>query len=348
MSVNYHRENHIGFIEINRPEKLNALSHELLLNLKVGLSEMIEDPKIQVIVFTGAGDRGFCAGGDVVEVYKVGEERGSFPRDFFHLEFEVDKLVEHTDKIVLSYLDGIAMGGGVGLSIGGDYSIVNERTKWALPEAILGMTPDVGLGTYISKLSQAYGLYLTLLGPTLPGNGLISLGLATHLISSKDWEDIVRELKEAKIYIGNRDKNKETIDGILEKYKAPLEPSYLSEIHEELMTHFNFETLEEIIKSLESSDTEFAKTTAEGLRARDPVALQVIFYKYFEGKKWSRDLCFDMDEIILDYLYYKGNMREGIRAQMVDKDGKPKFIPATIEEVDVAEIKNILKVPDSF
>src|SRR5699024_12045607 len=132
MSEYYSRENHIGFVELNRPDKLNALNHELLLNLKHGLSEMLEDPQIEVVVLTGAGNRALSAGGDVVEVYETGKERGAYPRDYFHLEFEVDKLIEHTDKIVLSYLDGITMGGGVGLTIGGDYHIANEKTKWAL------------------------------------------------------------------------------------------------------------------------------------------------------------------------------------------------------------------------
>lgn len=333
----------IGKIRINRPEKLNALDGQTVQELHRRFNACEKDPKIKLIILLGTGEKAFCAGGDIKEIYEVEQETGRFPIDYFGEEFLLDKLVYHSDKIILSYTHGVTMGGGIGLSIGGDFIVTDETTKWAMPETALGLFPDVGVGYYFSRLPQAEALYLSLLGETITGVDAVELGLSTHYIKSEDWDIIYQDILSLKdSSLSTRDLKKEVKD-ILDRYIVEEKETKFQKNREAIKAFFSEDSLEKIVDKLKLGSSDFAKESYKTIQEKCPVALQLVFYKYFAGKKWTREETFERDKELLIYCNKYGNMNEGIRSMMIDKDHNPKFSPSNLEEVDTEEIKELMK-----
>lgn len=179
------RQNGVGIIRLNRPEKLNALTLDDIHQMSAVLEEWAADEAISWVLLEGEG-RAFCAGGDVVALYRYSMETGQFPDPFFRDEFALDRQVHHFPKPVVSLYKGVTMGGGVGLTVNADLRITDETLVWAMPETRLGFMPDVAMGWYLSQLPQADGLYLSLLGGQLDWQDALYYGFADLGIQSED------------------------------------------------------------------------------------------------------------------------------------------------------------------
>lgn len=320
----------VGIITFNRENKLNAFNHAILVEIKSALRKLDNNKRIGLIVLKGT-DKVFSAGGDLVEVYN-NMEASNHPDRYFRYEFTVDNLVDKMKTPTLSFLHGIVMGGGVGISFGSDIRIVDETTKWAMPETRLGMFPDVGVGYYFSQLDRGTALYLSLYGPTIKGQDVKDIGFATHFIDSSYRDEILKKLIATDMSSMTRREILVEADRIVQEYAAEGERVLEKDVAEK---YFDKPTLEEIMKALAGSDDERAKEIYEEMKSKCPMSLVITCLKYEAGKKWTRRETYHKDAVIMEYLIESGNMQEGIRKIMIDKSYVPQFRPASIEEVNL-------------
>ncbi|WBW50661.1 enoyl-CoA hydratase/isomerase family protein [Peptoniphilus equinus] len=326
-------ENGVAVIRLNRDEKLNALNFSMILELQDLLHHLAEDAQVKGLVLKG-GSKAFCAGGDVVDLYKHYIIRGKDPNPFFATEFKVDNQIETFPKPVVALVHGITMGGGVGLSCGADFIVADETTTWAMPETRLGIVPDVGVGYYLSKLPRPVALYLSLLGVSITGSDMMKLGLATHYVKSKSLIQLESDL----IACGMA--TTADIRTVLDAYRVPTVTTALDKAKSDIDRYFDSTTLEALLDNL-SKGSDWGKDVYQWFQDKSPLSLKLVFGKYDVGKALTRQETFEMDEKILDYCYVTGNMGEGIRAAMIDKD-PPHFKPTSVQDVDDDVVSRLL------
>lgn len=271
-------KNKIGIIYIDRPEALNALNRYMIGKIEETLKSWEKDPEIKAILFDSKNERGFCAGGDLKEIY-VDYLKNDEAKDkdvFFKEEFALDKYLMTYPRPIISHWFGVTMGGGIGLTIHSDLIIADQTVNWAMPETSLGFVPDVGLGYFISKLPQAMGQYVGLLGARLYPDDLLRYGFCHMVIDSKDYDELINRLM-------NMDTDS---DNLIEDFKEKIldlsqfaKETENTKNLEEIEKHFSKDRVVEIKKSLEASDSDFAKESLGVLNNRDPFMLEVQFKK---------------------------------------------------------------------
>lgn len=340
MKVLLEKRGPVASIIINRPDKLNILNQETIQDLVSQFRTCQADPDIKLILLTAMGDRAFSAGGDVKEVYYASKEKGAYAEEAFDREFDLNMFIEKCDKVIVSHLKGIAMGGGVAITLGGDFALVDETTHFALPEIDLAMIPDVGLGYYISKLDQDQALFLTLLGRSIDGPDAVRFGFASHYIANSSWDRLAEDLHGLDLEGKGREGVLAMVEGAIRAYAKPLDRTPLDQEMEEMAPHFNKASLGEILQSLEADPSEATQKILGEIRSKCPIASNILFEKYFAGKKWDRVRTFEQDRKILKYCFEKGNMAQGIEATLIHK--KPTTYQGRIEDVDLEEIRKLV------
>lgn len=336
-------KNKIGIIYLDRPEALNALNRQMIREIHKTLKAWEDQPKIRAVFFDSKAEKGFCAGGDLKEIY-VDYLKNDEAKDkdvFFKEEFALDKYLMTYPKPIISHWFGVTMGGGIGLTIHSDLIIADQTVNWAMPETSLGFVPDVGLGYFISKLPQAMGQYVGLLGARLYPDDLLKYGFCHTVIDSKDYDELINRLM-------NMDTDS---DNLIEDFKEKiLDLSQLAKETEntknleEIEKHFSKDRVVEIKKSLEASDSDFAKESLGVLNNRDPFMLEVQFKKYFLGKKLTKQETIDLDLDIIKYGRKTGALEEGIRSVLIDKDKNPNWPTKSLEDVDQEDVDRLLGI----
>lgn len=255
-----------GIITLNRPKALNALNLSMVKKL---IPKLVEWEKNQsMVLIKGAGGKSFCAGGDVVAIVQAGLRGEKLGEEFFKYEYSVDGLVGRYKIPYIALIDGITMGGGVGLSVHGRYRIATEKTLFAMPETRIGLFPDVGGSYFLPKLCGKLGLYLALTGHRLKGGDVYRAGIATHFVDSCK----IQELENDIIINACNDKD---IKKILEKYHL-YEKEFSLEPHLKIIDEcFSATTVEGIIESLKKNNSDFAKKTCETLCTMSPTSMKV-------------------------------------------------------------------------
>ena len=336
-------KNKIGIIYLDRPEALNALNRYMIGKIEETLKSWEKDPEIKAILFDSKNERGFCAGGDLKEIY-VDYLKNDEAKDkdvFFKEEFALDKYLMTYPKPIISHWFGVTMGGGIGLTIHSDLIIADQTVNWAMPETSLGFVPDVGLGYFISKLPQAMGQYVGLLGARLYPDDLLRYGFCHMLIDSKDYDELINRLM-------NMDTDS---DNLIEDFKEKIldlsqfaKETENTKNLEEIEKHFSKDRVVEIKKSLEASDSDFAKESLGVLNHRGPFMLEVQFKKYFLGKKLTKQETIDLDLDIIKYGRKTGALEEGIRSVLIDKDKNPNWPTKSLEDVDQEDVDRLLGI----
>jgi len=325
-------EGKIGRLRLNRPRAIHALNEPMCRAMIDALVAWRSDPDIELVLLDHApspnGDpkysRGFCAGGDVRAVAESGKGDGVAARAFFHTEYQLNHLLFTYAKPVVSFLDGIVMGGGVGIGLPARYRVATERTIFAMPEATIGLFPDVGGGWYLSRLPGRLGQYLALTAARLDGADVKAIGLATHYVPSDLLEKLKAKLAGAPDLVGKILDDASTVPP-----EAPIRAQ-----RGEIDRLFAADTLEDIIAALEADSGEWARKTLSGLRTKSPQSCKVALRLLRES---LRRVDF-ADEMRAEYgLAAHVSMRhdfiEGVRALLVDKDNAPRWDPATPEGV---------------
>jgi enoyl-CoA hydratase len=327
-------EGHAGFISLNRPSALHALTLPMVHAMTAALLEWRDDPAVKCVVIDHADGRGFCAGGDIAFLRNSAmNDGGESGRQFFHDEYQLNHLLVTYPKPVVAFMDGITMGGGVGISQPARFRVATENTKFAMPETGIGLFPDVGGGWYLSRLEGRVGQFLALTGARIAGAGCLSLGLATHYLTSN-------LLAEAKSRIAVEDV--ERIDGILGTLSVTPPDSKIVETIVQINRHFASDRLEDILASLEGDESDWAMKELATLRTKSPQTCKVALRQLAESNKLT-DFA---DNMAMEYriasrVIVRPDFAEGVRAVIVDKDNSPKWDPATAEGVTDALIDAI-------
>ncbi len=337
-SLKIRRIGSLGHIELNRPRALNALSLDMLREFNAVLQRWESDSGVEGVVITGAGDRGFCAGADVKSVYLSGQTAAGqidrevaavFGEEYFRSEYRLDHRIANFSKPYLACMDGITMGGGVGISTLGRFQLATDRTVLAMPETAIGFFPDVGASHFLSKLGSL-GLMMGLIGQRIDGLAAVELGLATHYVRHTEigalWEKLLSD----------------GITGALSALEPPQDCSEtlspLREIAEDCFAHAS---LTEILDSLKSESTReissrstLVTDTLTAFCSRSPLSLAVTFEAFRRGKEMSLSECLMMDYRICSRMLREPDFYEGVRAVLVDKDQSPNWRPARLDQID--------------
>ena len=325
-------EGKVGRLRLNRPKALHALNEAMCRTMIDALVAWRADPDIELVLLDHAEGRGFCAGGDVRAVAESGKGDGKAARAFFHTEYQLNHLLFTYAKPVVSVLDGIVMGGGVGIGLPARHRVATERTVFAMPEATIGLFPDVGGGWYLSRLPGRLGQYLALTAARLDGADMKAIGLATHYVPSEALvavkAGLIAEPREVR--------------AILETASvAPPTASILDE-QAEIDRLFAADTLEDILAALQSDPGDWARKVLDGLRTKSPQSCKVALRQLREGASRT-DFAEEMrvEYGLAAHVSMRHDFIEGVRALLVDKDNKPVWDPATPEGVTESMLDRI-------
>jgi len=331
----------VGLITLNRPKALNALDQEMCLAIDAALKVWAKDDAITAVIIRGAGDRAFCAGGDVRLAredgiaWKKGQSDGRIVREFFRDEYRMDRRIATFPKPCIALIDGITMGGGVGISAHGTYRLATARTVLAMPETQIGLFPDVGTSYILPRLPGATGTWLALTGARLNGADCKLLGLATHLVDHERIDDLVGALTAPGADIGK----------VIEAYATQAGEGEVPANRAAIDRCFAHDRMEDIMAALEADGGSFAVETATTLRAMSPTSLKLTLKLMRKGRSLELDDCFRMDYRLSQSVLGGHDFYEGVRAQLVDKDRNPKWYPATLDAVDDSAIDSLFVPP---
>ena len=321
-----------GRISLNRPGALHALNLDMVHAITAKLLSWHKNAKVQCIIIDHSEGRGFCAGGDIRFLQESALVGGEAGRKFFHDEYQLNHLLFEYEKPVVAFMDGITMGGGVGISQPARFRIATENTRFAMPETGIGLFPDVGGGWYLPRLEGRVGPFLALTGARLDGSECLAIGLATHYLPS----DV---LDEAKARIAE---DPERIDGILGQLSVTPPPARILDNLLHINRLFASDHYEKIIAALEADDSEWAQKELAALHAKSPQTCKVALRQLATGAKldnFADNMA--MEYRIASHVLVRHDFNEGVRAVIVDKDNAPKWNPATPEDVTDALLDEI-------
>ncbi|EBU8131892.1 enoyl-CoA hydratase/isomerase family protein [Salmonella enterica subsp. enterica serovar Java] len=314
-----------GVITLNRPQALNALTHKMVKAIARALTAWETDAGIAAVMIRGEG-RAFCSGGDLMAIYN---NRANPPLDFFADEYRLNYQIERYRKPYVALIDGIVMGGGVGVSFHGSHRVVTENTLFAMPEVGVGFFPDVGGSHLLPDLGDNYGLYLGLTGARIRWGDALFSGLATHAVKAENLGSLFSQIAmsgevEATLrnyfFMARRETERERLAAIDRWFGAP-------DIHA-------------VVAALEAEapKDEFAAATLATMRQKSPTSLAVAFRQISAGQTMSMAECMKMEFRIVNRMLAAPDSYEGIRTVLVDRGEKPAWDPPTLEQVKSADI----------
>jgi enoyl-CoA hydratase/carnithine racemase len=330
--------NHVAFVTLNRPAALNALSLAMVIELTAVFRRCASDTDVHAVLLRGAGDRAFCAGGDVRAVYRSFRESSALHRDFFALEYPLDYSLHAYPKPYIALMDGITMGGGMGLAQGSTLRIVGERTRIAMPEVGIGLFPDVGASYFLSRLPGCLGPYLALTGTQLRAADALHAGLADVYLAPAASAALADDLAALQWHT-DRD---EDVRALVHARASPAPASSLSLLRSVIDRHFSHDTVQAMLASLDgevgTEHAEWARQTAALMRARSPTMLVVTLRQLQYGRTMNLADCLRMELGMVEQCFEQGDFIEGVRALLVDKDNQPRWNPAQLSDVTTASV----------
>jgi len=325
----------VGFILLNRPRALNALTGEMCRRVRERLVRWAGDSTVEAVVVEGEGEKAFCAGGDVVQVARSARDCTDDWWQFFFHEYRMNSAIKHFPKPYVALLDGVTMGGGVGISVHGNYRVATERTLLAMPETGLGLIPDVGGSYVLSRLPGATGTYLALSGYRAKAADCCYLGLATHYVPS----DRLTELKATATEVADPLDIART-GVLLDDASEDPGPAPLAEHREAIDKHFGQDSVQSIIESLAADPSDWAQRTHDDLLTKSPTSMLLSFAALRRGAALDLDDCLKMEYRIVNRIMTMDNdFFEGVRAILVDKDRKPHWRPERLADVSSEDIE---------
>ncbi|WP_419815217.1 enoyl-CoA hydratase/isomerase family protein [Glacieibacterium sp.] len=328
---------HVGramFITLNRPEALNALDQPMCIAIHAALYASLGDGEVDRVVIQGAGERAFCAGGDVVGLYHTGRSGSPEWPSFFHDEYRMNQAIAVYSDDYVALLDGVTMGGGVGLSIHGRYRVATERTLVAMPETGIGLIPDVGGTHALPRLPGEIGTWLGLAGARLKGADCLYAGIATHFIPS-DRLPLLRDLLAT---------SEESVAQILDTLSADPGPSQLEALRDAIDFHFAHDSVEAIQASLAEGD-DWARAQHEAIARMSPTSLKLTLRALRMGESATIEAALRTEYRIVCAIRDGRDFYEGVRALLIDKDRNPMWSPATLAEVDEDLLDSYFREP---
>lgn len=340
-------KNRIGFITLDRPKALNSLSLDMVRAITTSLRAWRNDNAIHAVVIRGSSEKAFCAGGDIRFFYEAGRSTpqggSALLEDFFTEEYALNHLIHHFPKPYIAILDGIVMGGGMGVAQGcksNRLRIVTDRTKMAMPEVNIGLFPDVGGSYFLSRTPGQLGTYLGVTGEVIDAADAIHAGLADIFVPSSQ----LPALSEMLISADAADV-REAVRAFAEPFKAQADPSTssMATARYAIDRHFAHDHVQAIASSLAQDDSPFAQKTLNTMNKRSPLMMCVTLAQLRRGAGMSVADCLRMERIMVRRSFEIGEVLEGIRSVVIDKDNAPKWSPSTLAEVTPGMIERFFE-----
>lgn len=317
-------EDGIATVTLNRPAALNALTLGMVRAFHPKLTAWASDDAVTAVVVRGVGEKAFCAGGDIRALY---DNRGTaFTEDFFREEYRLNRTIHHYRKPYVALMDGITMGGGVGVSVHARHRVVSEATMLAMPETGIGLFPDVGGSYFLPRMPGATGMYIALTGDRLRPADCVYAGIADAFVPRTEHDALVAALRT------------EPADEVLERMKADPGPASLAENREAIDRCFSGDSVEEIEEVLAVEDSPWASKVRAVMRGKSPLSQKVTFRQIREGAALDFDDCMRMEFRMSQHFMAGREFFEGVRALVVDKDQKPVWQHAALDDVSDAEV----------
>lgn len=335
-AVRSERRGRALFITLDRPEALNAIDRAMVLAIHRALIDGAADPQVDRVVIEGAGDRAFCAGGDVVGLHAVGRAGSLEWEGFFHDEYRMNQAIARLPVDYVALIDGVTMGGGVGLSIHGRYRVATERTLFAMPETGIGLIPDVGGTHALSALPGEIGTWLALTGARLKAADCRYAGIATHFVPAERLP-LLRDLLAD---------GEEEAGTILDTLDAPAGESALAALREGIDFHFAHDRVEDIQASLAEGD-DWARAQHEVIARMSPTSLKLSLKGVRMARGGTIEAALRTEYRMVCQVKHGRDFYEGVRAQLIDKDRAPLWSPASLEDVDESLVESYLREPPS-
>ncbi len=330
----------LGLIVLNRPEALNSLTIDMIRLVTYHLNRWKKDERIKAVFLTGAGKRAFCAGGDMKAVYQAGMayRRGEISDRaatvFFGEEYMLNRLIYHYPKPIISFVNGISMGGGFGLSGPGAFSIVCENTLFAMPEVGIGFFPDVGSSFYLNRSPAKTGIYLALTGTRIRAADILYTKLATHFMPLDQKEDCIERLCSRLDGAGSLNDVRNAVSDVVNtSAEPPPEDGMLEQRSRGIAEAFGGKSLESILQALEKSSSGWAVEARNLISGRSPTSLKVTLAHLLQTEGADFDAVTRDDYVLAQHFIQGHDFYEGIRAVLIGKDNAPQWAPDSLEDV---------------
>jgi enoyl-CoA hydratase len=325
-----------GIVTLNRAKAMNAVTHGMVRALAERLAEWTKDVNVTRVVIMANADRAFSAGGDLRALYDLGQAgRQEEMLQFWREEYALNALIKRYPKPYVALIDGIVLGGGVGISVHGSHRVAGDRFQFAMPEVGIGFFPDVGATWFLPRLPGEIGTYCALTGQRLRNADAVPAGVATHYVASTRFPEVLDALTGT-----------QPVDAVLARFSEKLGTGPLATHREAIERLFSGDRLEDIIAALDretvsrSGDAGFASATAALMRGKSPTSLKIALAQLRRGKEWSFAECMKAEFRIVSRVIYAKDFYEGVRAVIIDKDLAPRWNPPTLAQVSEADVEN--------
>ncbi|MFD0045063.1 enoyl-CoA hydratase/isomerase family protein [Pseudarthrobacter scleromae] len=332
--VLFERRGRLGVITLNRPRAVNALTAGMVGQLLEQLTAWADDDGVATVLVQGAGDRGLCAGGDIVAIYRDMLEGGERTAHFWATEYRVNSLIARYPKPYVALMDGLVLGGGVGISAHGSVRVVTERTRTGMPETTIGFAPDVGGTFLLSRAPGETGTHAGLTGAHLDGADALYLGLSSHFVPSEKLPALVAALEH------------ETAEAAVGRYSTEAPPSALQGQREWIDACYSADDAGDIVRRLrgyEGVGSDEAAQAADAIEAKSPTSVKVTLAALRRAKGHTLDEALAQEYRTGLRFLEAPDFREGIRAQVVDKDRNPRWNPATLADVAPEQVERFFE-----
>jgi len=324
----FERRGAAGIITLNRPKALNAVTHDMVRALVRQLGEWQHDGAVTRVVITAAGERAFSAGGDIRALYELGRAgRQVEALTFWAEEYPLNAVIKRYPKPYVALIDGIVMGGGVGVSIHGSHRVAGDRFQFAMPEVGIGFFPDVGATWFLPRLPGELGAWCALTAERLRADDAVAAGVATHRVRSARFAEMLDGLTGSV-----------PVDALLAAFAEPAGEGAVGKLRGLIDRHFAAEKVEDILDRLDADDAP-APAMAATIRSKAPLSLKIALAQVRRGPHWSFDDCMRGEFRIVSRIVCGVDFYEGVRAVIIDKDNAPRWRLATLSAVTAAEVE---------
>ena len=328
----FERRGAAGVITLNRPQALNAVTHDMVRAIRANLERWADEPAISRVIVTAAPGRAFSAGGDIRALTDLGragryDEAVQFWRD----EYPLNAYIKGYRKPYIALIDGIVMGGGVGISIHGSHRVAGDRYQFAMPEVGIGFFPDVGATWFLPRMPGEIGAYCGLTGERFHAADAVKAGAATHRVSSARFPALLDALYGTA-----------SVDAVLAAFAEPVEQGPIFARRTAIDRLFVGDRVEDILQRLDregGAHAEWARATAANIRNKAPLSLKLALAQIRRGKQWDFATCMQAEFRIVSRVIRGHDFYEGVRSVIIDKDNRPRWKPASLEDVTDAEVE---------
>lgn len=329
--------NHIGFVSLNRVAAFNALNLDMVRQLQQLLDAWLTDDQVRAVVLQGNGDKAFCAGGDIRDMYHNQKAGNDLNETFFREEYALDQLIHAYPKPFIALVDGLVLGGGMGLMQGAGLRIVTEKAVLGMPEVCIGYYPDVGSSYFLSRMPNATGIYMGVTGNSINAADALQLGLADWHVPHQQLAEFIEQLNQ----LDTSSSITDSIEQLLQGYASQSLPdTELANQQALTAQHFKHASLAEIYQSLTNqTNCSWCQATLNTLNSRSPLAMATTLELLRRGQQLSLMDCFNLERHLGKSWFNNPDFVEGIRALIIDKDKNPRWQPASYHDLDPQQIQ---------